>query len=127
MGQYEKLDKQGKPKGRLSQTDMPMEGGGSRYVQDTPTFESLVTNAGQGTRGDKTFKIGAQEYDRPRSESNKKSSSEKPPAGIRAELDAMEQDKMNAKGMKVHEGRKLAKGGKIDGCAQRGKTRGRMV
>lgn len=52
---------------------------------------------------------------------------EKPPAGIRAELDAMEQDKMNAKGMKVHEGRKLAKGGKIDGCAQRGKTRGRMV
>ena len=32
---------------------------------------------------------------------------EKPPAGIRAELDAMEQDKMNAKGMKVHEGRKL--------------------
>ena len=52
---------------------------------------------------------------------------EKPPAGIRAELDAMEQDKMNARGMKVHEGRKLAKGGKIDGCAQRGKTRGRMV
>ena len=52
---------------------------------------------------------------------------EKPPSGIRAELDAMEQDKMNAKGMKVHEGRKLAKGGKIDGCAQRGKTRGRVV
>ena len=54
---------------------------------------------------------------------------EKPPAGIRAELDAMEQDKMNAKGMKVHEGRKLAKGGKVrgGGCEQRGKTKGRFV
>jgi hypothetical protein len=54
---------------------------------------------------------------------------EKPPAGIRAELDAMEQDKMNAKGMKAFEGRKLAKGGscyakggsvKGGGCEQRG-------
>ena len=54
---------------------------------------------------------------------------EKPPAGIRAELDAMEQDKMNAKGMKVHEGRKLAKGGSVrgGGCEQRGKTKGRFV
>lgn len=55
---------------------------------------------------------------------------EKPPAGIRAELDAIEQEKMNAKGMKVHEGRKLAKGGSVssraDGCAQRGKTKGKM-
>jgi hypothetical protein len=52
---------------------------------------------------------------------------EKPPAGIRAELDAMKQSKENEAGMKVHEGRRLAKGGKIDGCAQRGKTKGRMV
>ena len=52
---------------------------------------------------------------------------EKPPAGIRAELDAMAQDKANAKGMKVHEGRKLAKGGKIDGCAQRGRTKCKVV
>jgi hypothetical protein len=52
---------------------------------------------------------------------------EKPPAAIQAELDAMAQDKANAKGMKAHEGRKLAKGGKIDGCAQRGKTRGKVV
>jgi hypothetical protein len=64
---------------------------------------------------------------------------EKPPAGIRAELDAMAQEKANAKGMKAHEGRKLAKGGKAkgyagggsassraDGCAQHGKTRGMM-
>ena len=62
-------------------------------------------------------------------ESLRKRHPEKPPAGIRAELDAMEQDKMNAKGMKVHEGRKLAKGGKAyasggsvkgGGCEQRG-------
>ena len=54
---------------------------------------------------------------------------EKPPAGIRVELDAMKQEKANEAGMKVHEGRKLAKGGvtRADGCAQRGKTRGRMV
>jgi len=52
---------------------------------------------------------------------------EKPPAGIRAELDAMKQEKANEAGMKVHEGRKLAKGGKIDGCARKGKTRGKVV
>ena len=61
---------------------------------------------------------------------------EKPPAGIRAELDAMEQDKMNAKGMKVHEGRKLAKGGscyagggsvKGAGCTQRGVRKCKVV
>ena len=52
---------------------------------------------------------------------------EKPPAGIQAEIDAMKQEKANEAGMKVHEGRKLAKGGKIDGCAKRGKTRGKMV
>jgi hypothetical protein len=56
---------------------------------------------------------------------------EKPPAGIRAELDAMEQDKMNAKGMKAFEGRKLAKGGSVssraDGCAQRGRTKCKVV
>jgi hypothetical protein len=63
---------------------------------------------------------------------------EKPPAGIRAELDAMKQEKANEAGMKAHEGRRLAKGGSIkgyakggsvrgDGCAQRGHTKGRMV
>ena len=63
---------------------------------------------------------------------------EKPPAGIRAELDAMKQEKANEAGMKAHEGRRLAKGGACkgyakggsvrgDGCAQRGKTKGRMV
>jgi hypothetical protein len=54
---------------------------------------------------------------------------EKPPAGIRAELDAMKQEKANEAGMKAHEGRKLAKGGKAyasggsvkgGGCEQRG-------
>ena len=124
MGEYQKLDKQGKPKGRLSRSDMPAEGGGSRYLQDTPTFESLVTNAGQGTRGDRTYKIGAQEYDRA-----KKRTSDTPPAAIREELDAMKQEKANEAGMKVHEGRKLAKGGSVrgGGCESRGKTKGRFV
>jgi len=124
MGEYQKLDKQGKPKGRLSRSDMPAEGGGSRYVQDTPTFESLVTNAGQGTRGDRTYKIGAQEYERA-----KKRTSDTPPAGIRAELDAMEQEKMNANGMKAFEGRKLAKGGSVkgSGCEQRGLRKCKVV
>lgn len=52
---------------------------------------------------------------------------DKPPAGVQAEIDAMKQEKANEAGMKAHEGRKLAKGGKIDGCAQRGKTRGKVV
>lgn len=60
-------------------------------------------------------------------DSLKKRYPEKPPAGIQSEIDAMKQEKANAAGMKVHESRKLAKGGKIDGCAQRGKTRGRVV
>jgi hypothetical protein len=64
---------------------------------------------------------------------------EKPPAGIRAELDAMAQEKANAKGMKVHEGRKLAKGGKAkgyagggsvtrgEGCVSKGHTVGKVM
>jgi hypothetical protein len=54
---------------------------------------------------------------------------EKPPAGIRAELDAMKQEKANEAGMKAHEGRRLAKGGSVrgGGCEQRGKTKGRFV
>ena len=57
----------------------------------------------------------------------KKRPADKPPAGVKADLDAMKQEKANEAGMKAHEGRKLAKGGKIDGCAQRGKTRGHIV
>ena len=54
---------------------------------------------------------------------------EKPPAGIRAELDAMAQEKANAKGMKVHEGRKLAKGGSVkgSGCEQRGLRKCKVI
>ena len=61
---------------------------------------------------------------------------EKPPAGIRAELDAMKQEKANEAGMKVHEGRKLAKGGscyakggsvKGGGCEQRGLRKCKVV
>lgn len=61
---------------------------------------------------------------------------DKPPAGIRAELDAMKQEKANEAGMKAHEARKLAKGGscyakggvaRADGCAKKGRTKGRMV
>ena len=61
---------------------------------------------------------------------------DKPPAGIRAELDAMKQEKANEAGMKAHEGRKLAKGGscyvsggsvKGAGCAQRGVRKCKVV
>lgn len=62
MPGYKKLDEKGKPSGFSK--DMPAEGAGSRYEQDTPTFETLVTKGGQGTRGDKTYKIGAKEYER---------------------------------------------------------------
>jgi hypothetical protein len=41
---------------------------------------------------------------------------DKPPAGIRAELDAMKQEKANEAGMKAHEGRKLAQGGPVRGA-----------
>lgn len=54
---------------------------------------------------------------------------EKPPAGIRAELDAMKQEKANEAGMKVHEGRKLAKGGSVKGggCEQRGLRKCKVI
>jgi hypothetical protein len=70
----------------------------------------------------------------------KKRPADKPPAGVRADLDAMKQEKANEAGMKAHEGRKLAKGGmtkgyagggsassRADGCAQHGRTRGMVV
>lgn len=49
------------------------------------------------------------------------------PEDIRNQLVSKEQEEAANKGMKVHEARKLAKGGKVDGCAQRGKTRGKVV
>lgn len=61
MGKYKKLDKDGKEIVGSGQ-DKPYSGA-NRYQQDTPTFESLVTNPGQGTRGDRTFKID-KEYER---------------------------------------------------------------
>ena len=63
-------------------------------------------------------------------ESLKKRFPEKPPAGVRAELDAMKQEKANAAGMKAHEARKLAGGGSVtrgDGCCQKGHTVGKVV
>jgi hypothetical protein len=78
MANYRRLDKEGKPVGKYSSgaSKKPMEGA-NRYVQDTPTFESLVTKGGQGTRGDKTFTIGAKEYDRPKKTAEKKSPAKK--------------------------------------------------
>lgn len=71
MRKYKKLDKDGKEVAGSGQ-DMP-HSGGNRYQQETPTFESLVTKGGQGTRGDKTFKID-KEYERnkPLEDVNKK-------------------------------------------------------
>ena len=64
MGEYKKLDKQGKPAGGWTQwQDKPVEGGGSTYRENTPSFESLqAKNAGQGIRGVKPFKSGQEEY-----------------------------------------------------------------
>jgi hypothetical protein len=55
---------------------------------------------------------------------------EKPPAGIRTDLDAMKQEKANEAGMKAHEGRRLAKGGSVtrgDGCVSKGHTKGKVI
>jgi hypothetical protein len=68
----------------------------------------------------------------------KKRPADTPPAGVKADLDAMKQEKANEAGMKAHEGRKLAKGGKVkgyakggvtraDGCVSKGHTKGKMV
>lgn len=76
MGNYRKVRKDGTYSGKYSGSNKPIEGAGNRYVPDTPTFESTVTKGGQGTRGDKTFKIGAKEYDRPK-EASKKDSKKK--------------------------------------------------
>jgi len=66
----------------------------------------------------------------------KKRPADKPPAGVRADLDAMKQEKANEAGMKVHEGRKLAKGGscyakggsvKGSGCEQRGLRKCKVI
>ncbi len=60
---------------------------------------------------------------------SQKRPADKPPAGVKADLDAMKQEKANEAGMKAHEGRRLAKGGSVrgGGCEQRGKTKGRFV
>jgi hypothetical protein len=64
-------------------------------------------------------------------------SSGKATADEKAELDAAyrRQDKLNEKGHKtapttrteMGKGKLFKKGGSIDGCAQRGKTKGRMI
>ena len=76
MANYRRLKKDDTPVGKYSSgaTDKPVEGR-YRYVQSTPTFEGTVTKGGQGTRGDKTFKIGAQEYERPKKTEEKKKDS----------------------------------------------------
>lgn len=61
MGKYKRL-KEKNEEVIGSGSDVPHKGG-NRYQQDTPTFEGGVTNAGQGTRGDRTFKID-KEYER---------------------------------------------------------------
>jgi hypothetical protein len=54
----------------------------------------------------------------------KKRSADKPPAGVKADLDAMKQEKANEAGMKSHEGRRLAKGGMAKGYAKGGSVKG---
>ena len=59
----------------------------------------------------------------------KKRPADKPPAGVKADLDAMKQEKANEAGMKAHEGRKLAKGGSVKGggCEQRGLRKCKVI
>jgi predicted alpha/beta-hydrolase family hydrolase len=59
----------------------------------------------------------------------KKRPTDKPPPGVKAELDAMKQEKANEAGMKAHEGRRLAKGGSVKGggCEQRGLRKCKVV
>ena len=60
MGRYYPLDKSGKE--TLYESNKPSEGGGSQYHEDTPTFESLQNNAGQGIRGVPGYSKGQEEY-----------------------------------------------------------------
>lgn len=82
MTNYRKLKKDGTPVGKYSSgaSKKPMEGA-NRYVQDTPTFESTVTKGGQGTRGDKTFSIGAKEYERTKEKKQESKPAKKNPEG----------------------------------------------
>lgn len=137
MGQYEKLDEQGNPRG-YHYRSRKLESGGSRFVADNPSFENLVTNPGQGTRGLKEYKVGVKEYDRPLPESGKKSAPKVETAEERMVREAR-QTEATEKGYKEATkpdrlGKAFKAGGKVssassraDGCAQRGKTKGRMV
>lgn len=95
-GRYYPLDKDGKE--RVFSSDKPEPKGGSRYYENTPSFESLAAgNAGQGIRGDKIYVRGQEEYSLP--------ATKKPPV-------------KKASGGSVS--------ARADGIAQRGKTKGRM-
>ena len=96
MGRYKKLDKEGKTSD-LDVGSFEMPEGGSRYSENTPSFESLYAgNAGRGVQGQRGLTVGEQEYDR-----NKKKPAKKYASGGSVSSRA-------------------------DGIAQRGKTKGRM-
>ena len=95
MGRYYKLNKEGKTSD-LDVGSFEMPEGGSRYREDTPSFESLYAgNAGRGVQGQRGLTVGEQEYDR-----NKKKPTKKYATGGYVKA--------------------------ADGVAQRGKTKGRM-
>lgn len=64
MGTYKELDKEGKTSSYDSGS-RSMPSGGSRYSEDTPSFESLHGGAGRGTQGMKNSSVGGAESSRP--------------------------------------------------------------
>ena len=64
MGTYKKINKDGKTSPYdIGSKSMPE--GGSKYSEDTPSFESLHGGAGRGTQGVTNSKTGSAEYQRP--------------------------------------------------------------
>jgi hypothetical protein len=98
MGRYYKLNEDDKTSDiDLGSFEMPE--GGSRYREDTPSFESLYAgNAGRGVQGQRGLTVGLQEYDRNKKKPAKKYAS----------------------------GGSVSASSRADGIAQRGKTKGRM-
>ena len=67
MGTYKKLNSKTSEPSKYDRGSRDMPSGGSRYSEDTPSFESLVAkNAGRGTQGLKEFVVGNKEYSRPK-------------------------------------------------------------
>ena len=119
-GRYYPLDKNGKE--MLFRSDKPEPKGGSRYHEDTPTFESVVAgNAGQGIRGDKSYKNGQEEYSLPDDKKSPAKSNQSQPV-LYPDSVPVDEPVSKKKGGTVSSASSRA-----DGIAERGKTKGRYL